>query len=739
MLWFETPSRRARCRAAGLAAAAFAGMLAVTGLPALLSAQGAPQTADLVVDLSDGRVVVKRIDVAGPATTGLALLQRAQVGLVENGGAVCTMAGTGCPASNCFCDPDRYWSYYHGSSGGGWAASNDGPGQYVVPAGAVEGWEWGGDRPPISATAATRAVLLGFEWLATQQLADGSQAQHSGLTAEYVLAARGAGADANAQAPGRSSAVEYLRRTAELYSRDGVAQTGKLAVAVAAAGEDPHQFGGVDLPARLVKSYDAGKGQFGKSVWDQSWALLGLAASDDELPAASAAYLADAAAAGGGWGFSPDATAADADSTGLALQALMATGAPVTPTAVAEAIGWLKGMQGSDGGWGHDPNEPSNVNSTAYAVQGLLAAGEDPTAPRWTTAGGANPVTYLLATQDPDGRFAFRTAPADLVATLQVLPALAGRPAPATGRGVAVRKAVDWMLTQRTPDGGFNGFNPGATLDAVLALASHGRPANPPAASGQTPLDYLSAEAPAYSARGASAAGKLLVGAVALAGDPRSFGGVDLVAAVQATRNVTGTYGSGGTWDTSWPILGLAAAGEPVPESAARGLLAEASPAGGWGFGAQAGAPDVESTGLALQALAASDLPDDDRAVQAARTSALLFLRTQQDPAGAFIGFGAVSANSTGLALGGLAAAGQWIEGPGWMRGKPGALARWTPVEGLLRLQSPRGGFAGYSGPDDAGATYAAVLGLALRGLPVEPMGVDGRTVFLPLTLVRRR
>ena len=252
MLCFISVTRRARCRATGLTALAVACLLVMAGLPALLSAQGPPQTADLVVDLNDGRVVVQRIDVADPATTGLHLLQRANLGLVESNGAVCTLAGTGCPAANCFCDPDRYWSYYHGNASGGWAYSNDGAGQYRVRPGAVEGWQWGGERPPISATAATRAVLLAFDWLAAQQLADGSQAQHGGLTAEYVLAARAAGAEVNAQVPGRPGAVDYLRRSAERYSREGTAQAGKLAVAAAAAGEDPHHFGGVDLPARLA-------------------------------------------------------------------------------------------------------------------------------------------------------------------------------------------------------------------------------------------------------------------------------------------------------------------------------------------------------------------------------------------------------------------------------------------------------------------------------------------------------
>ncbi len=696
-----------------------------------------PPRADLVVDFGDGRVTARRLALA-PGMTGLGLLQGADLALIQSGGAVCAMGGTGCPAADCFCHSDRYWAYFQGDGAGGWSYANEGPAQHLLAAGDVEGWAWGAGTPPITATATTRAVLLALDWLATRQLVDGSQGGHAGLTAEHVLAARAVGIDPNQPVPGGVGAVDFLRRRAIEYAAESLAATGKLAVAAAAAHEDPAAFGGVDLPERILAAYDPATGQLGTSVWDQSWAILGLAASGEAVPAKAREALAAAAVNDGGWGATFGADEADPDSTGLALQALVAAGAPVTDSAVTGALDWLSAGQSPDGGWAHHPADPSNVNSTAYALQGLLAAGEDPRGPRWTTAPGTNPVDFLLAQQRGDGHFAFDTSPADLVATLQVVPALAGSPALTPSRRVAARRAMGWMGTQRTAEGGFEGFNPGATLDAVLALASWGLEANPANPAGRTPADYLASQAPDYAGRGASAAGKLLAGTVALGADPRQFGGLDLVAAVEATRNVTGTYGTGNTWDTSWAILGLAAAGAGVPPPAIDGLLAAASPGAGWGFAARAPEPDVDSTGLALQALAAGlgaaggavTEPGPDGAAVAAATA---WLRTQLHPSGAFRGYGAQpSAASTALALGGLAAWGQEVEGPGWRADAAGALARRSPVDGLLALQSPRGGFAGFAGADDPGATYAALLGLALRPLPIVPAAGNGRTLWLP-------
>ncbi|MBC8076684.1 MAG: hypothetical protein H7Y32_11470, partial [Chloroflexales bacterium] len=140
--------------------------------------------------------------------------------------------------------------------------------------------------------------------------------------------------------------------------------------------------------------------------------------------------------------------------------------------------------------------------------------------------------------------------------------------------------------------------------------------------------------------------------------------------------------------------------------------------------------PDADSSGLALQALAAVGVPSTNATVQ----GALAFLRRVQNGDGGFPGFdGATSASSTGLALGGLAAYNERPRSLAWTTvitdGSASRLTLHDPVDALLALQSPQGGFFGFSGPDDAGATYQALPGLAARTLLTRTRAV----AFLPL------
>ena len=711
------------------------------------------RTAALVVDVNDGRVWVRAVPVTG-SLSGLQFLQQSGISVIQKAGAVCAIGGTGCPATDCFCAcPNgspacRYWSYYHGVGDGGWQEAMTGAAQFTVTAGAVEGWVWSGERPPVTATAAFRAAILGYEWLRTKQGVDGSMAEHGGLTGEAVLAARATGARLAGPWPQPKGAldpdrrwIEYLRRIGGDYSLTGPAQAGKLAAAAAAGHQDARRFG-LDLVGRLNAGYDAQTGHFGPSVWDQSWALLGLAAAGESIPPAAVQALATERADGGGWGFAAHATEGDPDSTGLALQALVAAGEPVTGTAVQSGLAYLESGQQGDGGWGH--GGASNVNSTAYALQAILAAGEDPQAGRWVVAGNADPadpVRFLLDQQRAGGYFQYDAFPADLVATLQTVPALAGRTLAMPGAGAASRRGLAWMRAHRTADGGFDGFNPGATIDAVLAMAAWGqdpREPAPSASSGSTAEAFLAAAAPQYAAQGASAAGKLLTVASLFAakGGAVRLGGVDLVAKVLATyQPVSGTFGSGGTWDSAWAILGLRAAGARLPDRAADGLLAAGAKGGGWGFSAQADAADADSTGLALQALAAAGLSADHPAVR----SGIAALRRLQNADGGFAGYGgSTSVDSTALAVGGLTASAQRVDGPGWMRSISGTLALNGPLDAILARQSPQGGFAGYAGTDDPGATYAAVLALAGRPLPLGGTAdPHARPLYLPAAIRR--
>ncbi len=722
--------------------------------PAPVRAQSAA-AADLVVDFGDGRMRVERVTVGRAHFTGLTFLDRSTLALVQNGGAVCAIDGVGCPAADCFCQCKNpaasctYWAYFHGRPDGGWDYDQAGPGNTTVVPGAVEGWVWDGQRPPITTTASMRAVAIGVDWLRSHQTEAGGIADHVGFSTEAAFAARGSGVDPLEWRHGGMSLAGFLGDQAGVYAAEGAAQAGKALAGTVAAGIDPHKVAAgpgsgaltADLVAIVRDHFDPATGRFGTTVWDQAWSMIGLAAAAEDVPPAAVDFLAGAAAPGGGWGFyvrSADADA-DADSTGLALQALRAAGTPVTATAVTAGLAFLDAQQSPDGGWGH--GGPSNANSTAYALQGLVAAGEDPRGARWQADGtgspsdGPDPVDFLLSAQRPGGYFAFDAYPSNLVATLQVLPALAGRPAPVAGIRLARDRGVAWMLAQQAADGSFAGYNPGATLDAVIALAAAGHEPNPATSSGTTASDYLGAVARDYAGRGASAAGKLSVGIVALGEDPRAFGGddpadaVDVVAAIRASyQPISGTFGSGGTWDNAWAILGLAAAREPVPAPAVQSLLGGAAAGGGWGFAARADAADVDSTGLALQALAAAHVPAEHPVVRAG----IRTLWRSQRGDGGFPGYdGKTSASSSALAIGGLAAFGHAIDGPGWMRGPEGGLARFTAREAIIARQSPRGGFAGFSGPDDPGSTYPAVLGLTGRALPI----VGGGTVYVPFAL----
>lgn len=695
--------------------------------------------ADIVIQFGDGRVDTRRVAFDTLTISGSEALRLAGFDLEQANGAVCRVDRTGCPSSDCFCAyPPLFWNYSHFIDGV-WQFAETGAEQYQVTDGAVEGWSWGRALPTVAPPAL--GAKAGVAWLHTQQAADGSYGAKPGITLDTLLAAASTGEDPTSwQQTGGRTLIDYLSQTGSSYAASGVREAGKLALSLAAADLDPRAFIHQDLVISLTNRYNAGTGAFGTSNWDQSFAMLGWRASGETVPVSATQALARRVNADGGWGFNPG-DASDVDTTALALQALVAGGESVTATVVLSGTTFLQAAQNTDGGFpvvpATDNSDQSNANSTAFAVQGLLAGGLDPSriAP---TIGGTTPISYLLALQLSNGGISYLAPPseASLLATQQAIPALAGRPFPYLSRAVALRRALAWIATQQQPDGSFAGFGTGATIDAVLAIAAvGGDPRSFKSAAGKTALDYLQTQAASYGNAGASAAGKLIAGIVALHADPRTIGGTNLVISTTATYNAaTGAFGSS-TFDQSWAIIGLRAAGVTVPLSATQSLQQRAASTGGWGFG-EGDAPDTNSTGLALQALAAAGIGRESAAVRAG----LDYLRGVQNADGGFAytnDGSPTDANSTGLVLGGLAAYGENARGLDWtttMTGTSGitnSLTLHTPVDTLLTLQSPSGAFVGFSGPDDPSATYQALPGLAARAVPTAVR----RIVYLPSVL----
>jgi len=139
-------------------AAGFLLALTLALLPGTATTQETPPQAGLVIVTADDDVITTCIDLEETTLTGLQLLQKADVNhvLSAEGGAVCSLAGVGCPPNDCFCEckgtPCQYWSYYHLDVDGTWAYSGVGAGAWTLRPDDVDAWVWGdgSQQPPVT-------------------------------------------------------------------------------------------------------------------------------------------------------------------------------------------------------------------------------------------------------------------------------------------------------------------------------------------------------------------------------------------------------------------------------------------------------------------------------------------------------------------------------------------------------------------------------------------------------------
>ncbi|HUE27932.1 MAG TPA: prenyltransferase/squalene oxidase repeat-containing protein, partial [Solirubrobacteraceae bacterium] len=123
-----------------------------------------------------------------------------------------------------------------------------------------------------------------------------------------------------------------------------------------------------------------------------SFAVLALRAAAVPLPADTLGWLTRQQDPDGGFNYATAGGVSDVDDTGAALEALGAPRGRVT----ARAVRFIESQQNRDGGFPSQAGSDSNAQSTAWAVQGLLAVG----------AGGkalTRALAYLSALIAPDG------------------------------------------------------------------------------------------------------------------------------------------------------------------------------------------------------------------------------------------------------------------------------------------------------------------------------------------------
>ena len=288
--------------------------------------------------------------------------------------------------------------------------------------------------PPSSDTAGAAA------WLASLVGPDGSVENpydpgvaSAGWTVNVALSLVAAGTEPEALA----STLGYISGHVDDYvvrsGTDSAGALGYLILLVEASGRDSRAFGAppTDLVARLGALLGANEvGLFGapdpfSAATNQSLALLALVASGSSVPVDALAWLVEQqcgggstpAAAVGGWqpyrartGDVLDACSApdsgtfsgpDTNTTAFAVQALVAVG---ETTGVPAALTFLRSAQATTGthaaGFANYPGDGADPNSTAVVIQALVAAGEDLAS--WIR-GAATPLTSLEAWVIPSG------------------------------------------------------------------------------------------------------------------------------------------------------------------------------------------------------------------------------------------------------------------------------------------------------------------------------------------------
>jgi hypothetical protein len=188
------------------------------------------------------------------------------------------------------------------------------------------------------------------------------------------------------------------------------------------------------------------------------------------------------------------------DETGAALQALAAGGRRGGAVS-ASAVSYLRRAQNPDGGFGQTRGYRSNSQSTAWAVQGLVAARRDP---RKTKRGRRSALAYLASLQQPDGSYRYsRTSEQTPVwVTAQVVAALRRRALPLRPPPRRATAAGDRVGARST----------GAGPQSPAGLAGRGsRGSDPQRDSAGAPRPSLRrAAASARAARGSAAAARLL-------------------------------------------------------------------------------------------------------------------------------------------------------------------------------------------------------------------------------------
>jgi energy-coupling factor transport system substrate-specific component len=300
------------------------------------------------------------------------------------------------------------------------------------------------DRASASAPGSQAAAVA---YLRAAQNTDGGwgaasgQASSGEFSAWTAMGLAAVGVDPASVVRNGRTVIDALH--ASIGQLSGAGDLERTILALHAARAPPTSFAGRDLVAELLH-YRSPDGSFEHLSNTTAFAVFAFSAAGrgpgDAVLRGAGRWLAGQQNSDGGFGFGGRGLASDVDDTAAVLQGMV----DVSPStsSLARGVSFLRRQQNADGGFPLQPGGDSNAQSTAWAVQALLACRVNPAAVR--RGAGPSPLDYLHRLIGSDGsvRYSSASSQTPVWVTAQALIALGAKsfpvPPTAVGAGAAL-------------------------------------------------------------------------------------------------------------------------------------------------------------------------------------------------------------------------------------------------------------------------------------------------------------
>jgi energy-coupling factor transport system substrate-specific component len=285
--------------------------------------------------------------------------------------------------------------------------------------------------------ATSSAIARAVAYLQHAQNSDGgfgaAPGQHSSelYSAWAAIGLAAAGRDPLALTRDGHSLLSALRGEASTLEDAGDDE--RTILALHACGLPASDFPGTSLLARILGGRSS-DGSFEQLVNITAFAVFALrvagSSADNAIVGDAGRWIAAQQDADGGFGFAGRGGGEDVDDTAAALQAAVDASGQRGGAVVARAVAYLRRAQNPDGGFPQQLGGESNAQSTAWAVQGLDAAGANVNAVK--RGHSRSPLAYLESLMAPNGSvyYSRTSAQSPVWVTAEALTALAGKPFP---------------------------------------------------------------------------------------------------------------------------------------------------------------------------------------------------------------------------------------------------------------------------------------------------------------------